>query len=117
MSRAAKAKGAETPVSEKRPQSTPEPLPEWMQERFDDMDHVTLHLLTAVNAVEHLAGEGNAAVSIYRELRGYHDGAEEYEEVERHARAARKSLREVTDGVLRIREDLRQSLFVKGGAS
>jgi hypothetical protein len=92
---------------------------QWIRERFDDQDHVILNLLRVVNAVEHLAAEANATISIWREMRGYKDDATEYEEVEQHARVAREALIEVTDGVFRMREDLRARVTwpAEGGAS
>jgi hypothetical protein len=109
------AKPSAAPASETRAAVAPDT--EWIRERFDDTDHVILHLLKVVNAVEHLAAEGNATISIWREMRGYKDDSSEYEEIEQHARVARESLCEVTDGILRMREDLRQRVSSQGGAS
>ncbi len=118
MSRAAKARPSAPPASQPRAVAAAET--EWIRERFDDMDHVVLNLLRVVNAVEHLASEGNATISIWREMRGYKDDFTEYEEIEQHARVARDALIEVTDGLFRMREDLRSrlaSVRTEGGAT
>jgi hypothetical protein len=116
MSRA-KAQRAAAPESGTQRVATADT--EWIRERFDDQDHVLLNLLRVVNAVEHLAAEGNATISIWREMRGHKDDATEFEEIEQHARVAREALIEVTDGLFRMREDLRARLPMpaKGGAS